>query len=92
MTQTMTQTESSLHLARHMMGAWMTQAISVAAELGIADLLADSPQTAEALAARLSLFAVILAVNPYSKVKKRERSALHEHVSFLGDSWGRLIG
>jgi hypothetical protein len=31
-------------------GSWITQAIWVAAELGIADLLADAPQTAEELA------------------------------------------
>lgn len=31
-------------------GAWITQGIAVAAELGIADLLADAPRTAEELA------------------------------------------
>ena len=35
-------------------GAWITQGISVAAELGIADLLAQGPQTAEALATQTS--------------------------------------
>lgn len=33
-------------------GAWITQGISVAAELGIADLLAEGPLTAEELASR----------------------------------------
>jgi len=33
-------------------GSWITQGISVAAELGIADLLADGPQTVEDLAER----------------------------------------
>jgi SAM-dependent methyltransferase len=35
-------------------GAWITQGISVAAELGIADLLAQGPQTAGTLAAQTS--------------------------------------
>ena len=35
-------------------GSWMTQGISVAAELGIADLLAQGPMTAGALAEQTS--------------------------------------
>ncbi len=48
-------------------GYWMTQAIRVAAELGIADLLAEGPRTAEELASRTgahgaSLFRVLRAL------------------------------
>ncbi|UCD49923.1 MAG: hypothetical protein JSW27_20630 [Phycisphaerales bacterium] len=53
MHETMTQTESNKQLLlRQMIGGWMTQAIYVAAELGIADLLAAGSQTAEQLAER----------------------------------------
>lgn len=40
-------------LNQMMVGAWITQAVSVAAELGLADLLHERPTTAEELAARL---------------------------------------
>lgn len=50
MTETMTQTQSSQQLLKQMVGGWITQAIYVASELGIADLLADGPQTADELA------------------------------------------
>ena len=35
---------------RMIVGSWVTQAIHVAAEIGIADLLASGPRTAEELA------------------------------------------
>jgi SAM-dependent methyltransferase len=41
-------------------GAWMTQAIGVAAELGIADLLAEAPQTPEQLAKQTNTHALSL--------------------------------
>ncbi len=50
MTSTTTDTQSSKQLLNLMIGGWITQAIYVAAELGIADLVADSPKTAEELA------------------------------------------
>ena len=46
----MTDAQSSQQLARLATGGWITQAIYVAAELGIADLLAGGPRTAEELA------------------------------------------
>ncbi len=48
----MSEVQSSQQLSRLMIGGWMTQAIYVAAELGIADLLTDGPKTAEELAER----------------------------------------
>jgi hypothetical protein len=50
-----------------LVGAWITQAIYVAAELGIADLLGTSPRTAEELAERVgahgnSLYRVLRAL------------------------------
>jgi len=50
MTETMTRTQSSQQLLRQMTGGWITQAIYVASDLGIADLLAQGPQTADELA------------------------------------------
>lgn len=50
MTETMTQTQSSQQLLKMMIGGWITQAIYVASELGIADLLIEGPRTAEELA------------------------------------------
>ncbi|MHC4509693.1 MAG: methyltransferase [Planctomycetota bacterium] len=50
MTETMTHTESSQQLLKQMIGGWITQAIYVASELGIADLLAEGPRTADELA------------------------------------------
>jgi hypothetical protein len=50
MTETMTQAQTSQQLLKQMIGGWTTQAIYVASELGIADLLAEGPQTAEELA------------------------------------------
>jgi hypothetical protein len=47
--------QSSLEFFKQMFGgAWITQGISVAAELGIADLLTDGPCTAEELAKKTS--------------------------------------
>lgn len=48
----MTEVQSSQQLSKMMIGGWITQAIYVAAELGIADLLGDGPRTVEYLAAR----------------------------------------
>lgn len=42
--------QSNQQLMKHMIGGWVTQAIYIAAELGIADLLTVRPQTAEELA------------------------------------------
>lgn len=54
--ETLTETTSSLRqkplLQQIFEGSWMTQAVSVAAELGIADLIAESPLTADDLAKR----------------------------------------
>jgi hypothetical protein len=50
MTETITQAQFSQQLLKQMTGAWLTQAIYVAAELGIADLLTACPKTAEELA------------------------------------------
>lgn len=50
MTETTTQTQSSQQLLKQLTGGWITQAIYVASELGIADLLAEGPQTADELA------------------------------------------
>lgn len=44
--------QPSQQLSTLAIGGWITQAIHVAAELGIADLLANGPQTPEHLAAR----------------------------------------
>ncbi|MHC4170269.1 MAG: methyltransferase family protein [Planctomycetota bacterium] len=46
----MTDTQSGKELLGLMVGGWITQAIYVAAELGIADLVKESPRTAEELA------------------------------------------
>jgi SAM-dependent methyltransferase len=47
----MREDKSNMEFFRQMFGgAWITQGIGVAAELGIADLLADGPQTADELA------------------------------------------
>jgi hypothetical protein len=47
----MTSQQSGMGFFKQMFGgSWITQGIWVAAELGIADLLADGPQTAETLA------------------------------------------
>ncbi|MHC4173674.1 MAG: methyltransferase [Planctomycetota bacterium] len=54
MTETITQTQSSQQLLKQMIGGWITQAVYVAAELGIADLLTDGPRTAEELAEQTS--------------------------------------
>ncbi|MBN1359642.1 MAG: hypothetical protein JW993_03570 [Sedimentisphaerales bacterium] len=43
-------TQSSQELSKRMIGGWMTQAIYVAAELGVADRLAEGPRTAQELA------------------------------------------
>lgn len=49
----MIETQSARQVLNQMMvGGWICQAIYVAAELGIADLLAEAPQTAEQLAKR----------------------------------------
>ena len=48
----MTHTQSSQQLLKQTIGGWITQAIYVASELGIADLLAEGPRTAEELAQR----------------------------------------
>lgn len=50
MTQTTTQAQLSQQLLKQMIGGWITQAIHVAADLGIADLLNDGPRTVEELA------------------------------------------
>jgi SAM-dependent methyltransferase len=50
MTSTAVDIQSSRRLTELTIGGWFTQAISVAAELGIADLLIDGPRTAEELA------------------------------------------
>jgi len=48
----MSTAQSSQQLAKQTIGGWITQAIYVAAELGIADLLTDGPRTADELAER----------------------------------------
>ena len=50
MTRTVIDIQSSKRLMELTIGGWFTQAISVAAELGIADLLIEGPRTAEELA------------------------------------------
>lgn len=50
MTETMTQAQTFQALLKQMIGGWTTQAIYVASELGIADLVAEDPKTAEELA------------------------------------------
>jgi len=50
MSETMTHVPPQMQLMRQMVGAWITQAIYVASELGIADLLVEGPRTAEELA------------------------------------------
>jgi SAM-dependent methyltransferase len=67
MSETMTQTQTSQQLLQMMTGGWITQAIYVAAELGIADLLIDGPLTAEELAEKTnshsgSLYRVLRAL------------------------------
>lgn len=51
----MSEVQSSQQLLRLMIGGWMTQAIHVAAELGIADLLTDGSKTVEELAERTNV-------------------------------------
>jgi hypothetical protein len=46
----MSDAQSSQQFSRLMIGGWVTQAIYVAAELGIADQLVDGPRTADELA------------------------------------------
>lgn len=67
MSETMTQARPSQQLLEYMIGGWTTQAIHVAADLGIADLLTDGPQTANELAERAdsdgeSLYRVLRAL------------------------------
>lgn len=50
MAETMTQAQTSQQLLKLMTGGWITQGIYVASDLGIADLVAENPQTAEELA------------------------------------------
>jgi SAM-dependent methyltransferase len=50
MTSTTIDIQSSKQLLKLTIGGWITQAIYVAAELGIADLLIEQPRTAEELA------------------------------------------
>jgi SAM-dependent methyltransferase len=50
MVSTAVDVQSSKRLMEFAIGGWFTQAISVAAELGIADLLIEGPRTAEELA------------------------------------------
>lgn len=50
MASTAVDVQSSKRLMELSIGGWFTQAISVAADLGIADLLIDGPRTAEELA------------------------------------------
>jgi hypothetical protein len=50
MTRTTVDIQSSKQLLELTIGSWFTQAIYVAAELGIADLLTEGPRTAEELA------------------------------------------
>ena len=56
----MSDTRSGQELARLMIGGWIAQAVYVAAELGIADLLVDGPRTAEDLAGRTNTHAAAL--------------------------------
>lgn len=49
-TENQEQVSSAQMLSQMLVGAWITQGIYVAAELGIADLLAEKPRTAEELA------------------------------------------
>ncbi len=46
-------TDPTAELMRRLAGKWAVQAIATAAELGIADVLAEGPRTSEALAASL---------------------------------------
>jgi SAM-dependent methyltransferase len=52
MTETMTHAQIAQQLLKQMTGGWITQAIHVASELGIADLLAEGARTAAELAHR----------------------------------------
>jgi len=61
------QTSSAQMMGQMLLGAWITQGIYVAAELGIADLLVDEPKTAEELAEQVgahgnSLYRVLRAL------------------------------
>src|SRR5207302_2020682 len=47
------ETPPNIILHQMITGSWVTQAIHVAAELGIADVLADGPRTAAEIAARV---------------------------------------
>jgi len=60
MTETMTQVPPQQYLMRQMVGGWITQAIYVASELGIADFLVERPRTAEELAEQTNSHAVAL--------------------------------
>ena len=46
----MTQPTPQDHVARMITGYWVSQMVHVAAKLGLADLLADGPKTADELA------------------------------------------
>src|ERR1700677_3462355 len=48
---------SSRRLAEMLSGYWLSQAIYVAAKLGLADLIHESPRTAEELAERTQMHA-----------------------------------
>lgn len=53
----MSQTNPEFQIGRHMMSMWVPQALHAAAELGIADLLAKRPLSAEEVASQLGAHA-----------------------------------
>ncbi len=81
MTETMAQTQSSQRLQSQMIGGWIQQGLYVAAELGIADLLAEAPRTAEELAAH---------TNTHSGALYRVLRALASVGIFAEDVQGRF--
>jgi C-methyltransferase len=63
---------SSVELLRMSSAAWLSQALGVAAELGIADLLADGPRSVDELARATSSHAPSL----YRLLRGRQRRRL----------------
>jgi len=81
MTSTAVDIQSSKRLMELTIGGWFTQAICVAADLGIADFLIDGPRTAEELAE---------ATNAYSHSLYRVLRALASADIFTEDEEGRF--
>jgi SAM-dependent methyltransferase len=81
MVSTAVDVQSSKRLTELTIGSWFTQAIYVAAELGIADLLIDGPKTAEELAQ---------ATNAHGNALYRVLRALASADIFSEDEEGRF--